>query len=66
MEKTLDSYEKMYAELEVIIESLQSGELSLDEAVKSYERSKVLVAKLEHLLENAQNKISKIKKTGLK
>jgi exodeoxyribonuclease VII small subunit len=60
-EKTLDSYEVMYTELETIIETLQSGSLSLDEAVSSYERSTQLIKKLEKHLKEAQNKITKIK-----
>jgi exodeoxyribonuclease VII small subunit len=65
MDKKLESYETMYAELETIIESLQSGELNLDQAVKKYERSKELISKLEEYLDSAQNKITKIK-TSLK
>jgi exodeoxyribonuclease VII small subunit len=65
MEKSLDSYEVIYAELEAIIESLQSGDLNLDEAVANYERSTELIHKLEKHLKEAQNKITKIK-TNLK
>jgi exodeoxyribonuclease VII small subunit len=61
MEKTEDNYESMYTELELIIESLQSGELNLDEAVKNYDRSTVLINKLEKHLKEAQNKVTKIK-----
>jgi len=61
MEKKTESYEDLYAELESIIESLQSGELSLDDAVKKYETSIELIKKLEAHLLNAQNKITKIK-----
>lgn len=61
----VDSYETMYGELEEIVESLQSGELNLDEAVAKYERSKELITKLEKHLETVQNKITKIK-TNLK
>ena len=61
MDKKPESYEIMYAELESIIQSLQSGELSLDESIKQYERSRELITKLEKHLETAQNKITKIK-----
>jgi len=61
MEKTEDNYESMYTELELIIESLQSGELNLDEAVKNYDRSTVLINKLKKHLKEAQNKVTKIK-----
>lgn len=61
MNKTPETYESMYSELEQIIESLQSGELGIDEAVTQYERSKELITKLEKHLESAENKITKIK-----
>lgn len=65
MVKAEENYESMYAELGEIIESLQSGELSLDEAVDKYARAQELLVKLEKHLEIAQNKITKIK-TSLK
>lgn len=61
MVKTLGNYESMHAELELIIEQLQSGELNLDEAVKKYDRGIQLIAKLEEYLKLAQNNILKIK-----
>ncbi len=61
MVKPIDSYESMNTELEEIIQLLQSGDLSLDDAVKKYERSNELIFKLEKHLESVQNKITKIK-----
>lgn len=61
MVKNDDTYESMYLELDEIIQSLQSGELDLDEAVKKYERSRELIKDLEKHLETVQNKITKIK-----
>ena len=61
MDKKIESYEVLYAELEDIINSLQSGDLSLDDAVTNYERSNKIISQLEDLLKNAENKISKIK-----
>jgi len=61
MEKKLENYEDMYTELEAIIQQLQSGELSLDDAVSKYEKSTVLIDKLEKHLKDAQNKVTKIK-----
>lgn len=57
----VENYETMYQELETIINSLQSGELSLDEAVKSYERSTEIIDKLEKHLKAAENSVTKIK-----
>lgn len=61
MDKTLDNYETKYKELELILESLQSGELSLDEAVDQYKRSQKLIEELEQHLKTARNRITKIK-----
>jgi exodeoxyribonuclease VII small subunit len=62
MAKSEDNYETLYAELEKNIEALQSGELSLDEAVKNYENSKELIKKLEDHIKKAENTITQIKK----
>ncbi len=61
MDKPTNTYESMYMELESSIQSLQSGELNLDDAVKQYERSIELINKLEKHLETVQNKVTKIK-----
>ena len=61
MATTNNTYETLYDELQTIIDSLQSGELDLDDAVKKYERSIVILDSLEKLLSDAQNKVTKIK-----
>lgn len=61
MVEKADNYETLYDELQSIIDSLQSGELDLDDAVAKYERSTVLITQLEKHLKEAQNKVTKIK-----
>lgn len=48
------SFEEMMAELEKIVEELEKGLLSLDEAVKKYQRGIELSAELKKKLENAK------------
>jgi len=55
------SYEDKYRELEQIIERLQSNDLDLDDAVKSYERGSKLIAELEDYLKQAQVKVTQVK-----
>lgn len=61
MVKQLNSYESMYAELQANILLLQSGELSIDDALKKYEHSTKLIKKLRTYLESAQNTVINIK-----
>lgn len=61
MAKEQADYQTMSAELEVILADLQQGELDVDEAMKKYERGLELVAALETYLENAENKVTKLK-----
>lgn len=53
----LINYEKHIENLENIINALESGELSLDEALKQYEQGIHLVRQCQQALENAEQKI---------
>ena len=53
-------YRKLNAELEQIVNQLQSGELSIDEAAKAYEQGMKLVKQLESYLKTAENHISEL------
>lgn len=55
-------YREMAAELDAILETLQTADLDIDEAVKAYEHGMELVKELEDYLQAAQNKVTKIKK----
>ncbi len=53
-------YRKLNDELDEILERLQSGELSIDEAVPAYERGMRLVKELEAYLQAAENRITEV------
>ncbi len=50
-------FEKALAELEKIVEALEAGELSLDEALKQYEEGVKLTRACQAKLEEAEKKI---------
>lgn len=50
-------YQSLNDELEAILAKLQSGDISIDEAMPAYERGVKLVAELEAYLETAENKV---------
>ena len=64
MTKLMIDYQKLTAELETILDSLQSGTLSKDEAIDAYDRAQKIVLQLQEYLAKAENKIKKI--TALK
>jgi len=60
MTKNID-YKALSAELDDVLEKLQSGDLDVDEAVKAYERSMEISKQLETYLQEAENKVIKVK-----
>lgn len=58
-ENKLD-FEKSLMELEKIVNSLESSEISLDEAIKLFEKGVELSDKCRKTLETAEKKISKL------
>ncbi len=54
-------YQTLSKELDEVMERLQSDDISIDEAVASYERGMQLVKELETYLKKAENKVTKIK-----
>ncbi len=54
------TYEDNIAEIDEIIEKLESGELTLDESIKEYEKSMKLIEKCGSMLEEAEGKVKKI------
>ncbi len=54
------TYEEALAELEGIVEALESEQNPLDEAMKLFERGQALTARCGALLEAAQLKVQKI------
>lgn len=59
--KDLD-YQTLSQELDHIMSSLQNEDIGIDEAVKKYERGMELIELLQEYLEQAENKVTKIKK----
>ena len=58
------SFEKALAELEAIVQKLESGGAALEESIALYERGAALKAHCEAKLKSAQEKIEKIVVVG--
>jgi exodeoxyribonuclease VII small subunit len=58
------SFEKALAELEAIVQKLESGSVDLEESIALYERGAVLKAHCEAKLKSAQERIEKIVVSG--
>ena len=54
-------YQALQQELEQLLDDLQVGQLSIEEALAAYERGLVIVKQLETYLTQAQNKVTKLK-----
>lgn len=52
------TYEESMKELEQVVKDLESGELSLDESIKKFEKGMKLSKHCNSLLEDAEKKIS--------
>lgn len=57
--KTLN-YRELQTELDELITGLQSGTLTIDEAIKAYERGQVIIKQLDSYLKQAENKVKKL------
>ncbi|MBI3243531.1 MAG: exodeoxyribonuclease VII small subunit [Chloroflexi bacterium] len=58
------SFEKAFAELEAIVAKLESGQLSLDEALAWFERGQALAAQCSSLLDAAELKVKQLSPGG--
>jgi exodeoxyribonuclease VII small subunit len=56
-EKNLGQLEKALAELEALVERLESGELSLQQALKEFERGVKLTRQCQTALKEAEQKV---------
>ena len=61
----ISSFEDKIYELENIIASMESGELSLEESLKLYESGMELAADCEKILKRAQLKLETIRKENM-
>lgn len=58
---TRKSYRDLQAELDEVLEKLQSAELDIDKALELYGQGQKLIEKLEAYLQTAKNEIEHIK-----
>lgn len=58
---TQKTYKQLQAELDDVLEGIQSEELDVEEAIKLYEQGEKLIRELETYLKTAENKIKKLK-----
>lgn len=61
MAEKITDYEALSTELDEILNKLQSAELNVDEAVGLYERGMKIAKELESYLQEADNKVAKVK-----
>jgi len=57
------SYEQAFSELESIVEAMEGEQLSLDEAMKLFERGQILSLHCTSLLDNAELRIKELNNT---
>jgi exodeoxyribonuclease VII small subunit len=55
------TYSELQEELQNVTSRLESGDLSVDEAVKYYENGLKLISELESVLKTAENRIIELK-----
>ena len=53
----ITSFEKALSELEEIVDNMENGELSLEEAIKHFERGMDLTQSCQSLLNDAEQKV---------
>lgn len=58
------SFEEAYQQLEGVRAQLESGQLSLEQSVTTYEQGKLLSAHCQNLLDNAELRIKKLENDG--
>ncbi|CAL7895264.1 exodeoxyribonuclease VII small subunit [Fusobacterium necrophorum subsp. funduliforme] len=57
-----NSFEANLAEIDMIIAKMESGELSLEDSIKEYEKAMKLLKKSSDLLETAEGKLYQVMK----
>ncbi|MBZ0301671.1 MAG: exodeoxyribonuclease VII small subunit [Anaerolineae bacterium] len=58
------SFEAAYAELETILEQLESGELPLEDSVALFERGRKLSERCQTLLDKAELRVNQLTGSG--
>ena len=54
------TYEQAMAELELIIDRIESGEIGLEESLAAYERGVALRARCQEILDRAEQRVSEL------
>ena len=62
--KTLDSYEKLFIELENIVEKMDSGSISLERSLELFEKGMGLIKDGKNKLDEAEMKVKTIMKSS--
>lgn len=62
--KTLDSYEKLFIELENIVEKMDSGSISLEKSLELFEKGMDLIKEGKNKLDEAEIKVKTIMKAS--
>lgn len=57
-----NSYKSLNAELEDLLQQMQSGDIDLDEAIAKYKQALATVEKMESYLKKAKAEIEKVEK----
>lgn len=57
-----DTYRALKAQLDEILETLQGGEVDIEEATELYAEATQITEKLNAFIESAQNTVNKVKK----
>ena len=62
--KTSDSYEKLFIELENIVEKMDSGSISLERSLELFEKGMDLIKEGKNKLDEAEIKVKTIMKSS--
>ena len=58
--KTSVNFEKSLAELEQLVEAMEDGDLSLEDALKHFEKGIALAGSCQQALQNAEQKVQQL------
>jgi exodeoxyribonuclease VII small subunit len=58
--KTSVNFEKSLAELEQLVDAMEAGELSLEDALKHFEKGIALAASCQQALQSAEQKVQQL------
>lgn len=61
---TLADFEKSLTELEALVEQLESGDISLDESLKKFERGVTLTRQCQQMLKSAELRVEQLLEDG--